>query len=70
MSLSTPTNVIKKLNTTLSDYIWRKKPHHLKKDVTRGNREEGGLEVLDFTVLNNPFKIKWITEPLKNPDNI
>lgn len=39
-----------------------KKPHYLKKDVIRESKEEGGLEVLDFTVLNNTFKIKWIIE--------
>ncbi len=53
LSLSIPTNVIKKLDMILYDNIWRKKHHYLKKDVIRGNREEGGLEVLDFTVLNN-----------------
>lgn len=55
LSLSVPTNVTKELNKILYDYIWRKKPRYLREEVIRGCLKQGGLEVLDFTILNNTY---------------
>lgn len=54
--------MIKELDKILYDFIWRKKPHYLKKEVICNTKEQGGLEVLDYSPLNDTFKIKWLIE--------
>ena len=43
--------------------------HYVKKSVIMNPFERGGLNVLDFTTLNNTFKINWIKHFLNNPSS-
>ncbi len=38
----------KGINKSFIDFIWKNKPHRLKKDIISGKRVEGGLERIDF----------------------
>uniref|UniRef100_A0A3P9K5U2 IQ motif and ubiquitin domain containing n=1 Tax=Oryzias latipes TaxID=8090 RepID=A0A3P9K5U2_ORYLA len=54
----------------LLNFIWKNRIHYLKKSVLMNSYEKGGLNFLDFTTLNNTFKINWIKSYLKNPLSI
>ncbi|XP_023812027.1 uncharacterized protein LOC111947633 [Oryzias latipes] len=54
----------------LLNFIWKNRFHYLKKSVLMNSYEKGGLNFLDFTTLNNTFKINWIKSYLKNPLSI
>ncbi len=41
----------KGINTSFLDFIWKNKPHQLKKDIISGKRVEGGLAMIDFLTL-------------------
>ena len=51
----------------LFNFIWKNKMHYVKKSVIMNPFERGGLNVLDFTTLNNTFKINCIKHFLNNP---
>uniref|UniRef100_A0A3P9LHW9 Reverse transcriptase domain-containing protein n=1 Tax=Oryzias latipes TaxID=8090 RepID=A0A3P9LHW9_ORYLA len=70
LSLEMPKHICNLLNKTLFDFIWRKKCHHLRKNVLCNTRKHGGMDVLTFETLNNSFKIKWLSQLLKEEDNI
>ncbi len=46
------------------DFVWNAKTHLIKKSVMLAM---GGFELVDFSTLNNSFKIKWIKTFLNNP---
>lgn len=58
------------INKSLTNFIWKNKHHYLKRNVLTGPRSEGGIEMLDFSDLNNTFKIKWLQECIKKPKSI
>ncbi len=49
------------------DFVWNAKTHLIKKSVMLADRAMGGFELVDFSTLNNSFKIKWIKTFLNNP---
>lgn len=55
------------IDKSLFNFIWKNKTHYVKKSVIMNTFERGGLNFLDFTTLNNTFKINWIKHFLKNP---
>ena len=48
----------------------KNKIHYVKKSVLMNTYEYGGLNFLDFSSLNNTFKINWIRQFLCNPNSI
>lgn len=70
LSLEMPNNISKKLDKILFNFIWKHKNHYLKRDILCNTKENGGLEVLSFEMLNNSFKIKWLLNLLKEKDTI
>ena len=62
--------IYKKLDRTLFNFIWRNRSHYLKKDILCNLRKDGGLDVLSFETLDNTFKVKWLTNLIKEKDNI
>ncbi|CDQ93629.1 unnamed protein product [Oncorhynchus mykiss] len=62
--------IVKDFDKILYHFIWRNKPHYLRKDILTNTQEQGGLEVLDFNTLNNTFKIHWILKYVKNQNSI
>ncbi|KAF7641042.1 hypothetical protein LDENG_00298150 [Lucifuga dentata] len=55
------------LEKILYKFIWKNKPHKIKKEVISNNIHDGGLNVLNFTTFNHLLKIKRIKGFLKNP---
>ena len=55
------------IDKLLFNFIWKNKTHYVKKSVIMNTFERGGLNFLDFTTLNNTFKINWIKQILINP---
>lgn len=49
-------------NKLLLKVSWKNRTHNLKKPVLMNDSENGGLnlEILDFRILNNTFKIIWL----------
>ncbi len=58
-------SVIKEVDTFLFKFIWKNRPHYLKKTVLCNPIEDGGLNVIDFNTANCVFKNKWIKNYLK-----
>ncbi|CAI5676219.1 unnamed protein product [Oreochromis niloticus] len=54
----------------LFNFLWKNGTHYIRKSVVMNDYEHGGLNVLDFTTLNNTFKINWAKHFLKNPVSI
>ena len=61
LSLDFPPKVIKQLDKMLFDFIWKNKPHYLRKEIVCNSKDHGGLEVLSYDV----FKINWLIQYLK-----
>ncbi len=70
LSLDLPSKVVKTLDKLLFDFIWKRKPHYLRKEILCNSKDNGSLEVLNYNTLNNVFKINWITQYLKKIDNM
>ena len=58
------------INKMFSNFIWKNRSHKVKKAVLSKDRDEGGLEVLNFTDVVNAFKINWLRRCLLNRDSI
>ncbi len=58
------------MDKSLFDFIWKRKPHYLRKEILCNSKDNGGLEVLNYDTLNNVFKMNWITQYLKKKDNM
>ncbi len=64
-ALDVPQSVIKEVDNFLLKFIWKNRPHYLKKTVLCNPIEDGGLNVIDFNTANCVFKNKWIKNYLK-----
>lgn len=58
--LDIPQALIKQIDSKLFNFIWRNKPHYLKKSILCNPYSHGGLNVLDFNTSNTTLKIKWL----------
>lgn len=65
-----PIQISKSLNSHMYNFIWRNKPHYLRKDILLNSKQNGGLEVLDYEYLNYSFKVNWFIKLLRNKDSI
>lgn len=59
-SLYVDQHTCKSADKMLFDFIWKNHTHYLKKSVLMNEYNKCGLHFLDFTTLNDTFKIKWI----------
>ena len=65
-SLVLPNDVLKKLNTILFNFIWKKKYSNrkafekIRRDVLCGDYENGGLKMINAFDMQNAFIIKWV----------
>ena len=58
------------IDKMLFNFIWKNKTHYVKNSVVMNTYDAGGLNFLDFTTLNNTFKVNWIKQFLNNPTSI
>lgn len=57
--LDVPKSFLKKIDSTLFNFIWKNKPHYLNRNILC-NSYQGGLNMLDFATSNTIFKLNWI----------
>ncbi len=67
MVLDVSVETCRTLDKIIVDFVWNAKTHLIKKSVMLADRAMGGFELVDFSTLNNSFKIKWIKTFLNNP---
>lgn len=67
-STAVPNRLIKTINQINLNFIWRNKPHYLKKGHMVKEVKDGGLKVIDFDCLNGTLKINWLKSWIKNSD--
>lgn len=65
-ALFVPKTFTKDFDRLLYDFIWKNKPHYLKKSIICNPQDQGGLNVVDFTTLYCTFKINWLKRFIKN----
>uniref|UniRef100_A0A669D202 Reverse transcriptase domain-containing protein n=1 Tax=Oreochromis niloticus TaxID=8128 RepID=A0A669D202_ORENI len=70
LSLHLDKKISKDIDRMLFNFIWKNRTHYIRKTVVMNKYESGGLNVLDFSTLNNTFKINWAKHFLKNPTSI
>lgn len=70
LSLHLDKKMSKDIDRMLFNFIWKNRTHYIRKTVVMNKYESGGLNVLDFSTLNNTFKINWAKHFLKNPTSI
>lgn len=69
-AISLHSKTCKDIDRMLFNFLWKNGTHYIRKSVAMNDYEHGGLNVLDFTTLNNTFKIYWAKHFLKNPVSI
>lgn len=67
LSLHVDKSTCADIDRMLFDFLWKHKRHYIKKSVIINSYDCGGLNFLDFTSLNNTFKINWLKQYLTNP---
>ncbi len=65
-SLYVDQKTIKSINSLLFRFIWKNKTECVQRKPMIRNYKEGGLNALDFTTINQTFKINWIKNCLSN----
>lgn len=70
LALEINDSVCTEINKIFTDFIWKKKQHRLKRSILTNPKDEGGLETLDFSILNQAFKVKWIKQCISNPSSL
>ena len=69
-SLYVDNSTCKSVDKMLYNFLWKNKTHYIRKSTVLNAYNNGGLNFIDFTSLNNTFKIKWIKQYFKNPTSI
>ena len=59
--LETPSETISSVTTSLFDFIWRKKPDRIKRQVMNQDFIDGGLRVPNMEVMAKSLKLAWIS---------
>lgn len=59
-NIAIPKNLIKTINNINLNFIWRNRPHYIRKDQMVKEIKYGGLKVIDFDCLNGTLKINWL----------
>uniref|UniRef100_A0A1A8L6V8 Reverse transcriptase domain-containing protein n=1 Tax=Nothobranchius pienaari TaxID=704102 RepID=A0A1A8L6V8_9TELE len=65
-SLTIPNRAIKKINQINFDYIWRKKMHYIKRAEMTKEYKDGGLQAIDFEIMDGTLKINWLKSFFNN----
>lgn len=69
LSLDVNKQTAEAIDNMLYKFVWRNRIHYIRRSVLRNSYEHGGMNFLDFSTLNNTFKINWIKQFLKNPSS-
>ena len=66
--LSIPKHLVKEINRIAYNFIWDGKPAKVKRSTIVREKKRGGLEIVDFKIMNKALKVAW-TERLKTPSS-
>lgn len=69
-SVDIPDQYIKKINKIQYDFIWNNKQHLIRKNDLVKPIEEGGLNVIDFDVMNGVIKLQWLKKFLIKKNSV
>ena len=58
--LSLPEKISKRVDKTISNFIWDNKPHKIKSRTLIGDRKEGGLKLIEFDSMNQTLEAAWV----------
>ena len=58
--LHAPPHFLKQVNDYIFRYIWREKPPKVKMKTLIGEKCQGGLKMMDFTLMNKALKAMWV----------
>ena len=59
-ALETPESFTDEVNKIIFDYIWKYKNPKIKKSTIMKCKEEGGLNMIDFTLFDKAIKLCWV----------
>uniref|UniRef100_A0A3B3DY82 Reverse transcriptase domain-containing protein n=1 Tax=Oryzias melastigma TaxID=30732 RepID=A0A3B3DY82_ORYME len=65
-AVALPDSCIKNINKIQYDFIWNNKQHLIRKNDIVKPIEEGGMNVIDFEVMNGVIKLQWLKNFIKN----
>ena len=60
MSIKGPDTFATEVNKLIFDYVWKYKNSKIKKSTLIKSKENGGLNMVDFTLLDKALKISWV----------
>ena len=66
--LETPENFTEEVNKITSNFIWKQKPPKIKNSTLVKCKEEGGLNMTDFTVFDRALKLCWVKRLYSDDD--
>ena len=66
--LDVPTNCIPTINTSICQFIWKKRKDKIKRQVMYQNYEKGGLRVPNTDVMTKSLRLAWISRNLAKDD--
>ena len=55
-----PEQLIQEVNSIIFNFIWDGKPAKIKKLTLIGEKNQGGLRMTDFNIMNKALKVAWI----------
>ena len=58
--LESPGNFAGEVNKIIFDFIWNYKPAKIRKTTLIKNKEEGGLNMKDFSLFDQALKLNWV----------
>ncbi|KAK2840935.1 hypothetical protein Q7C36_012514 [Tachysurus vachellii] len=65
-TLPISTRMIKLINRMNLNFIWRNKCNFIRKEDMIKNYEEGGVNAIDFDIMNGVLKLKWLKSFIQN----
>ncbi len=69
-SLNLSDSWIKDINQIQYKCIWKNKHHYIRKSDVVKPISEGGLNVIDFDVMNGTLKFRWLQAFLRNKHSV
>ena len=67
--LEAPLTCIPTINTTIFQFIWKKKKDKIKHQVMYQNYDKGGIRVPNADVMAKSLRLAWISRLLSNDEN-
>ena len=67
-NLCVPPHVVDETNNLIFNFIWEGKPPKIKRTTIIGEKNDGGLKMIEFGIMETALKISWIPRIQQNSD--